>query len=169
MLPACPAPQPALQLLAAEERPVQHDVGHRAERVGPHGRGQHGKLAAALLRGRRRPDRLLHGLEGFGDLLGLADVRGGVRGAPAHASTAATPARRCSSERETTRWRRRPEPAPPRWRDRGPSPPVTMAVVPAKVSAGRKGDPLAAVPAVPWRWPPLLAFEFACCFLALAA
>jgi hypothetical protein len=79
--PGAPRRQSALQLLAAEERPVQHDVGHRPEGVGPHGRGQHWEVGGRVVdEDRRRPERLLHGLEGLGDLLGLADVRRRVRG-----------------------------------------------------------------------------------------
>jgi hypothetical protein len=70
-----PRRQPALQLLTAEERPVQHNVGHGPERVGPHGRGQHGEVGRRVVdQDGRRPERFLHRVERLGDLLGLADV-----------------------------------------------------------------------------------------------
>ena len=85
---------------------------------------------------------------------------------PPTASTAATPDSRCSSDREMT-----PMAAPARAsstamaRPRPVPPPVTIAVVPSKVPAGRKGDPAGGGSGSPIYLPS----NSACCFLALAA
>ena len=139
-----PAGDPPVQLLAAEERAVEDDVGHRAQRVGAHGGGQHGEVGRRVVdehaspararprrrRTRPRPARAR----------GCRRRRG--RPGPPPPRPRPRPARRCSSERDTT-----PTAAPARAnstamaRPRPVPPPVTMAVVPSKVPAGSKGGP----------------------------
>ncbi len=64
-----------VEFLAAEERPVEDDVGHRAERVRPHRTGEHREIGGGVVdEDGGGPERRLHRVEGLGDLLGLADV-----------------------------------------------------------------------------------------------
>ena len=102
-----------------------------------------GKLAAALLtRTVGVPSAASSASNASAISSGSRMSAGACAARPPTASTAATPASRCSSDREMT-----PMAAPARAsstamaRPRPVPPPVTIAVVPSKVPAGRNGDP----------------------------